>query len=257
MIRAIFFDVDGTLMSFHSHTISPRTLAALARLRERGILLFLSTGRHPKMLDGVEALFHFDGHVCLSGQLCFCGEKVLRSRTMDPPSVERLAAVARENLFPCIFLEEQDIYINYTAPDTLHFVEMMGLEPPPVADPRRCLGRPLYQAIAFLPVEREYLLLQRAPQLKTTRWHPSFLDVIPQGGGKDKGMDALLEHFSLSPEECMAFGDGENDLTMLRHAGIGVAMGSASPQVRQGADYVTGTVDEDGVCAALEHFGLL
>ena len=55
----------------------------------------------------------------------------------------------------------------------------------------------------------------------------------------------------------LAFGDGENDLTMLRHAGIGVAMGSASDFVKSQADYTTGTVDEDGVIAALRHFELL
>ena len=105
--------------------------------------------------------------------------------------------------------------------------------------------------------ENEHLLLDRAPHLKTTRWHPTFLDVIPATGGKDKGMDAMLAHFGLTPEEAMAFGDGENDLTMLRHAGIGVAMGSASDFVKSQADYTTGTVDEDGVIAALRHFELL
>lgn len=92
---------------------------------------------------------------------------------------------------------------------------------------------------------------------RTTRWHPTFLDVIPATGGKDKGMDAMLAHFGLTPAEAMAFGDGENDLTMLCHAGIGVAMGSASDFVKARADYTTGTVDEDGVLSALRHFELL
>lgn len=93
--------------------------------------------------------------------------------------------------------------------------------------------------------------------MKTTRWHPHFLDVIPTTGGKDKGMDALLDHFGIPLEYSMAFGDGENDLSMLLHAGIGVAMGSASDLVKSQADYTTGSVDEEGVVTALEHFGLL
>ena len=67
----------------------------------------------------------------------------------------------------------------------------------------------------------------------------------------------MLAHFGIAPAEAMAFGDGENDLSMLRRAGIGVAMGTASAAVKSGADYVTGTVDEDGILSALEHFGLL
>ena len=89
------------------------------------------------------------------------------------------------------------------------------------------------------------------------RWHPEFIDVIAAGGGKDKGVDAILDRFGITPEECMAFGDGENDLSMLRHVGIGVAMGSASDRVKAQADYVTGSVDEDGILSALHHFGLL
>ena len=70
-------------------------------------------------------------------------------------------------------------------------------------------------------------------------------------------MDAVLAHFNIPLEESMAFGDGENDLSMLVHAGIGVAMGTASGEVKAQADYVTGTVDEDGIVAALQHFGLI
>ena len=81
--------------------------------------------------------------------------------------------------------------------------------------------------------------------------------MIAAGGGKDKGMDAILNHFGIAVEETMAFGDGENDLPMLRHAGIGVAMGNAGPKVQAEADYVTTSVDEDGIVCALKHFALL
>ena len=119
------------------------------------------------------------------------------------------------------------------------------------------LGREIYQAITFLDRDNEHLLLDRAPHLKTTRWHPHFLDVIPPTGGKDKGMDAILEHFGIPVEESMAFGDGENDLSMLVHAGIGVAMGTASDEVKRQADWATASVDEDGIVKALQHFQVL
>ena len=81
--------------------------------------------------------------------------------------------------------------------------------------------------------------------------------MIPAAGGKDKGMDAVLAYFGIPLEDSIAFGDGENDLSMLIHAGIGVAMGSASDEVKSQADYVTHTVEEDGILSALEAFGLL
>ena len=58
-------------------------------------------------------------------------------------------------------------------------------------------------------------------------------------------------------EECMAFGDGGNDIPIIEYAGIGVAMGNATDDVKAAADYVTDTVDEDGIVTALEHFGVI
>lgn len=257
MTKAIFFDLDGTLVSFRTHTVSPAVLSALHALRGRGVKLFVATGRHPRMLSQVRALFPFDGFLTLSGQYCFAGDRVLRRAPMEPRAVEELVQAAGAHAFPCIFLEEEDIYLNYVDDLARRFLSQLALPEPPVRDPRRALGREVYQAITFLTRDNEHLLLSRAPHVKATRWHPEFLDVIPSDGGKDRGMDALLDHFRIPLEQSMAFGDGENDLSMLRHAGIGVAMGTASAAVRAGADYVTGTVDEDGVLSALEHFGLV
>lgn len=257
MVKAIFFDIDGTLVSFRTHQVSPAVVAALHRLREQGIKLFISTGRHPQMLSYIRSVFGFDGYITLSGQYCFCGDKMVRRTPMERRSVEALAAATRDGAFSCIYLEGEDMYINRVEDHTLEFLKDLDLELPPVADPARALEGELYQAIAFLTRENEHLLLDRAPGLKTTRWHPHFLDVIPATGGKDQGMDAILDYFHIPLEETMAFGDGENDLSMLIHAGIGVAMGSASQTVKSRADYVTGTVDEEGILSALNHFGLI
>ncbi|MDE6956254.1 MAG: Cof-type HAD-IIB family hydrolase [Oscillospiraceae bacterium] len=257
MIKAIFFDVDGTLVSFQTHRASDAVLDGLARLREKGIKLFLATGRHQVMIAPLRARFDFDGYVTLSGQYCFAGGKILRRVPIEPAGVAELVAAAQSNAFSCVFLEGEEIYINCSNQYTVQFMEDLCLPMPPVAHPSRALEGELFQAVTFLTRDREHLLLDRAPHLKTTRWHPNFLDVIPSAGGKDLGMDAILEHFHIAPEEAMAFGDGENDLSMLRHAGIGVAMGSASEFVKSQADYVTGSVDEEGILAALTRFGLL
>ena len=156
-----------------------------------------------------------------------------------------------------IFLEGEDIYLNCVNDLTRQFIQDLYIPMSPVRPARYALGREIYQAVTFLSREQEHLLLDRAPHLKTTRWHPNFLDVIPPTGGKELGMDAILDHFGIPLENCMAFGDGENDLSMLLHAGIGVAMGSAHEEMKRQVDWVTGTADEDGVVQALAHFGLI
>lgn len=256
-IQAIFFDVDGTLVSFQTHTIPRSALEALHALRARGIKLFLATGRHQAMLRDVLALFPFDGCVTLSGQYCFAGDQILRRAPMPPEAVAELVAATEDAAFSTIFLEGEDIYLSRVNHMTEEFIQQLHIPMPPVRPARYALGREVYQAITFLTRDREHLLLDRAPHLKTTRWHPSFLDVIPPAGGKDVGMDAVLSHFGIPLARSMAFGDGENDLSMLVHAGIGVAMGTASGAVKARADYAAPPVDEDGVARALAHFGLL
>lgn len=257
MIKAIFFDVDGTLVSFRTHTISPATLEALHALREKGIQLFLSTGRHQAMLDPVRSLFQFDGYVTLSGQYCFAGDRVLHRNPMSPKALEELVSAAEDGSFSCIFLEGEEIYLNCINDLTRTFIKDLNISMPPVRPASYALGREVYQGVTFLDRDHEHLLLDRAPHLKTTRWHPNFLDVLPDSGGKDIGVQAVLSHFGIAPEEAMAFGDGENDLSMLLCVGTGVAMGTASDQVKAQADWATASVDEDGIVKALRHFQVL
>ena len=257
MTKAIFFDIDGTLLSFETHAMSSATLDALHQLRAKGIKLFLSTGRHRSMIQSVLDLFPFDGCITLNGQYCFCEDQILRSVPMDRDDVAYLVEVTRKNTFPCIFLEAEAGYINCITPNTGVFPQQLSIPLPPLSDPQRALEYPLYQVVAFLTKEKEHILTDHTKHLNPMRWHPDFIDVVAQGGGKDRGMDAILAHFKIPLENTMAFGDGENDLSMLRHAAVGVAMGNANHTVKAAADYVTASVDEDGVVRALEHFNLL
>ena len=91
----------------------------------------------------------------------------------------------------------------------------------------------------------------------TTRWCDLFCDLIPDNGGKDKGVAATLERLGIAPEEAIAFGDGENDLSMFAAVGTSVAMGNAWDSVKAAASYVTTDVDDDGIYNAAVHFGLM
>nr|HPH64060.1 HAD-IIB family hydrolase [Paludibacteraceae bacterium] len=91
-------------------------------------------------------------------------------------------------------------------------------------------------------------------RLNVYRSEPFFLEIMPQHVDKAFSLSKLLEHLGLTKEEMVACGDGFNDLSMIKYAGLGVAMGNAQPVVKESADYVTLSNDEDGVASVVDEF---
>lgn len=107
----------------------------------------------------------------------------------------------------------------------------------------------------MLKAEQE-LLDMVGDKMDIFRSAPFFLELVPKGIDKAQSLRRLLAKINLTPADMIAFGDGYNDLSMLKLAGMGVAMANAAPEVRADADYITLSNEEDGVAAALEHFGM-
>ena len=99
--------------------------------------------------------------------------------------------------------------------------------------------------------------MEKIPGCSITRWSRFGIDVLPGSGDKVAGIRKYLALQGISREETIAFGDGENDIGMLRYAGIGVALGNAGEEVKAAALYVTADIDDDGIWKALEHFHIL
>lgn len=257
MIKAIFFDVDGTLVPSGGQHLPAETIAALQALRSKGIRLFVATGRHISMLDGVRQDFEFDGYATMNGQHCTCAGLPIARNPIPAKGVQEIVAAARDAHFSCIFLEGEECWTNMSNNAAHAFLEEFNVATPPTMPLERALEREIYQVIVLLTPQQEHLLLDRAVHLSTTRWHPGFLDALAPGGGKDSGMKAVLTHLGLTPDEVMAFGDGGNDISMLRFAHIGVATGNAGDHVKAAADYVCPSVEQQGVLDALRHFGLI
>ena len=95
------------------------------------------------------------------------------------------------------------------------------------------------------------------PHCTSARWHPLFTDITPLGGTKQNGINKFLEYYHIDLSETMAFGDGGNDIQMLQHVHTSIAMGNANDDVKAIADYVTDTVDHDGIYNALKHYDLI
>ena len=90
MVKAIFLDVYGTMLSFQTHRMTKTLVEALHTLRDKGIKLFVSTGRHKSMLGYVNSQFSFDGYITLSGQYCYVGNQVVHHNPLSSEAVEEI-----------------------------------------------------------------------------------------------------------------------------------------------------------------------
>ena len=99
--------------------------------------------------------------------------------------------------------------------------------------------------------------MPRIPDCVSGRWHPEFMDITSRMADKGRGLTAIAQHLGIPLEACAAFGDGGNDISMIRAAGVGVAMGNAGDDVKQAADFVTTHIDEDGIMHAMQHLGIM
>ena len=236
MIKAVFFDIDGTLVSFHTHRVSEATRQAIRQLRTQGIKVFIATGRHLQVINNLGDL-EFDGYVTLNGSCCYIGrDRVIYRRMIPEIALEHLIKYQEEKeTFPCIFVREKDMFINYNNQHTREVFRMLDFPEPVVKDIHEATREGVFQLIAFFSEQQEDRIMQALPECEATRWNPLFTDVVPVGGNKSIGMEKILAYFGISREETMAFGDGGNDIPMLEYAGIGVAMGNASEEVQRHA----------------------
>ena len=236
MIKALFFDIDGTLVSFRTHAIPASTVAALEQAKKAGVKIFIATGRPIAIIDNLGAIEHLiDGYVTTNGAFSFVG---------------------KEMHFACVYVGEKHIVLQ-NPNDLLYkiFYEYLNVQHLPENPPLDTIFQErIIQITPIIDEPTERIVLPQLPGCISGRWHPAFTDITADGADKGKGIERMAARFGIGIEETMAFGDGGNDVAMLRRAGIGVAMGNANDAVKSQADYVTTSVDEDGVLRALQHF---
>lgn len=258
MIKAVFFDIDGTLVDHGAGSVvHPSTKNSLTALHRKGIKLFVATGRIPSMLGFLEDIFPFDGYISLNGQLVKDRQgTVLHRMAHHNEDIRLLTDLVAKDPFPCLIIEEEESFYLADREVIAEHFHWAGLPAPGPYDIARLKKHPVLQFLAYLPPE-ETFRLNPLKHIEITSAGGTIFDIIPQKGGKEVGIAAAASHYGIAREEVMVFGDGNNDARMLRWAGLGVAMGNGSPAAKGSAAYVTSPIGEDGIQKALLHFGVL
>jgi len=257
-IKAVFFDIDGTLLSFKTHQVAASTVQAIADLQAKGIKTILSTGRSINSIDHVKYL-NFDGFITFNGGYCVAKDgELLFKQCIDADDIRGILTYAKENTLSFSFMSEKEIGIHDVTPEIAGMYAHVNLPVPPLIDFDRVDVTSILQTNIFLGPEQERAFMAKVmPNSTASRWTPLFADVNAKNQSKKVGIDIFCKHFGIDLSETMAFGDGGNDIEMLKHVNVGVAMGNANPEVKAIADYVTDDVDHDGILNALKHFEVL
>lgn len=261
MIKAIFIDIDGTLISTKTHRPAPGTEQALLSAKKNGILLFPATGRHLKVPEEGYVLDLlpdcFDGYVGLTGHYCCTreGTVVLKS-PLHPEDVRAVKELSGRYEIPYTYTYEDRLFINMVNDRVLAHNKSIGLPIPSIRE-MDC-AQEVYSITLYVDEKTEHDILRPALCHSTTiSWINGITDVCGKEGGKKAGIRAMMRHFHLTPEEAMAIGDSDNDLSMMEEAGIAVSMGNGTEKVKRAADYIAAACEEDGILDAFTHFHLI
>lgn len=263
MIKAAFFDIDGTLLSFTTHRVSAGTIRAFDRLHQAGIRTFLSTGRPDVLIPQMPV--SFEAKITMNGGLVFVGDhvgangnhvgangnqspdKVLFSNPVPDNELQAWLDLAKAKHLCTMIFTKDNMFLTQPNEIGLQLRNQLEFEMPPVVDIDRMRSETAYQIIAIMPGEMDATVAELLPHCRLPRWHPYFTDIVAHDNSKARGMEVICQHYGIRQEETLAFGDGANDIEMLEWAGIGVAMGNAADEVKKHADHVTTDVDNEGI----------
>ena len=264
--KLLAFDLDGTLTN-DDKVITPRTMEALRTVQQHGVKLCLASGRPP---FGMRPLAReIGGEVLL---LCYNGgyieipavdgkgaPEVLVERTLPEEVLPKLKAFQDESDFTLMTYYEDTIYTEH--PDNPYVaissrnnnMRVQGIKDF-VAD----TPRPLHKCLMVGPPEAR-LALEEQMQASLKNMYichstPYFIECLPLGIDKGAALEDLAAHLGIPMQNVIAFGDSNNDVSMLEKAGIGVAMGNAEESIKAVADYTTASNNDDGIALSLRTF---
>ncbi|HGD1542520.1 TPA: HAD-IIB family hydrolase [Streptococcus agalactiae] len=277
-IKAVFFDIDGTLLNDRKN-VQKSTIKAIRNLKDQGILVGLATGRGPSFVQPFLENLGLDFAVTYNGQYIYSRSEIIYTNQLSKTTVYRLIRYAgarrREiSLGTASGLLGSGIIglgtsrlgqiVSSLVPrkwakaierSFKHFIRR--IKPQNIDSLMIILREPIYQVVLVATEGESERIQKQFPRVKLTRSSPYSMDVISEEQSKVKGIERVGQRYGFDLSEVIAFGDSDNDIEMLSQVGISVAMGNASQQVKENARYTTADNNDDGISKALAHYGLI
>lgn len=268
MIKLIAIDLDGTLFT-DAKTISPRNKATLQEAKAAGVKVVICTGRP---LKGIEATLKEldleqpgDYSITFNGGLVQKNDtgEIMEKASMTVKDIRDLYQLGQQLELPVDAVYGANVYQLPSAPGRVSlYHEMNSVMTFNEAEITDINDEHIFNK-AVVAYDADYLdqQIKKIPQSYRGRFEiiksrDSLLEFMPKGVTKAYGISLLAKDLGIAQAEVLALGDEENDLPMIEYAGIGVAMANAIPLVKEAADVITKSNEEDGVAEAIEKYVL-
>lgn len=250
----IFFDLDGTTLD--EGTPAKGVIESIKALKANNHIVAIATGRTPSVLEGKDKLLGIENLVLGNGSYVVCNNEVIYERSIPNELVKRFMDFS-DKMDADLVIEYLDRYVAYSkktdVPD--RFSDMFKLTRP-ILDSNFYQDEKVFAMVVF-ETERVKQYQDAFPELTFNISNSLGFDVNLKGGLKAEGIEEIIKYLNYSGDDVYALGDGHNDISMLKAAKHGIAMGNASDEVKEVAEYVTTNVDDFGVYNALKHYNLI
>lgn len=265
MIRLLALDLDGTLMDDDMVIRSSRVRRAIAAAEERGVVVTLATGRmFDYVLPFAQDLGITAPLICYQGGLIQApdSDTPIYRATMQPELVREVLALRDQHAWPFVLYADQDVFLDKRWHPEQFYRNLLGERLVWVDNFESMLRqhKPIKFLIFVEPHEAKSAMTELrqafSDRMEITQSHALIVEGNPPGVSKGNALRRLAEHLGIPQAQVMAIGDQDNDVPMIAWAGLGVAMGNASPASKAAADWIAPPVTEDGAAVAIERFVL-
>lgn len=255
--KIIFFDIDDTLS--RNGIIAEHNKATLEQLADTDIKLVISTGRSKAILpEDILALLDadiLDAIICMNGQYSFDKSGRISHYPLTAEQTDKIVRLCQQS--DLIHKFDSATHIAWSG-ENERLREFNAVTPNSILDPEYYKTNTVYQCSVFFNNQQEKMqdIYFAQYDLKLVHWHQIGADILPAEASKARGIKDMCEYYAVDASECMAFGDGMNDLEMFDLVGFAVAMGDAQPALIERADFVTGTIEEYGIQTVLNQLAM-
>lgn len=264
-IKLVAIDLDDTLLD-SGLQIPPLCLKAVGQVQEKGVIVTLATGRmfasalpYARQLEAVRDI----PIITYQGALVKCSHsgKILYYHPLVKDKAMEIMQYFKKNQIHFQAYFDDQLCMEELTEEGLDYSQLAGIEPVIIQD---LVGEASHKDSCKIlaVIENEKLLLDMEMELREihgrelhiTRSKPYYLEVMDPRANKGDALKVIAEHYGIHRREVLAIGDSYNDMAMIEWAGIGVAMGNARKSVKEAADYITASNEEEGVAEALQRF---